>query len=145
MRSRVDLLRSGLVAMAGLCFVLAVGAVDLAAGQSEATRPAPDDWLLQGDQDNGMLVYKQYCQKCHGKRGDGQGTMAEDLDPKPRDFTDVEVMSQLSDWDIYLGIKEGGSSVGLSEQMTAWEDALEEEEMQDVAVFLRQFSEQGGK
>ena len=93
MRRTVDLLLPGLVPISVLCFLLAGGAVDLTAGQSKAIRPAPDGWELQGDQDNGKLIYKQYCQKCHGKSGNGQGTMAEDLDPKPRDFTDVECMS----------------------------------------------------
>ncbi|MEE8368213.1 MAG: cytochrome c [Thermoanaerobaculia bacterium] len=107
----------------------------------QASRPAPEGWELSGDLDNGKIIYKQYCQKCHGKRGDGQGTMAKDLEMKPRNFTDKEVMLNRSDWEIYLGIKEGGAPVGLSEQMTAWEDALIEEEILDVAFFIRQFTQ----
>lgn len=112
--------------------------VELAAAGS--ARAAPEGWALDGDADEGRIVYKQYCQKCHGKRGDGQGIMAADLDPKPRDFTDAEIMEQRSDWELYLGIKEGGAPIGLSDQMTAWEDTLTEQEMRDVAAFIRQFA-----
>jgi len=111
------------------------------ASERQTSRLAPDGWELGGDFDNGRLIFKQYCQKCHGKRGDGQGTMAADLQIKPRDFTDAEVMLTRTDWEIFLGIKEGGAPVGLSEQMTAWEDTLTEEEIRDVAVFIRQFAQ----
>ena len=111
------------------------------AQERKTSRPAPEGWELAGDLGNGKIIYKQYCQKCHGKRGNGQGTMAQDLEIKPRDFTDKEVMLTRTDWEIYLGIKEGGSPVGLSEQMTAWEDTLTDEEMLDVAVFIRQFAQ----
>ncbi|MGB6641637.1 MAG: cytochrome c, partial [Thermoanaerobaculia bacterium] len=121
---------------------IALAAAAGLAGAAERTtsRPPPDGWELEGDIENGELIYKQYCQKCHGKRGNGQGTMAKDLNPKPRDFTDKETMLKRSDWEIYLGIKEGGAPVGLSDQMTSWEDALTEEEMSDVAVYIRQFA-----
>lgn len=131
----------GLLACA-LTLLLALGWAEFASAEElQASRAAPDGWELSGDLDNGKLIYKQYCQKCHGKRGDGKGTMAKDLEIKPRDFTDREVMLERTDWEIYLGIKEGGALVGLSEQMTAWEDALMEEEMLNVAVFLRQFAQ----
>ena len=124
-----------------LCSIVTAAAAFADASERKSSRPAPDGWELAGDLDNGKIIFKQYCQKCHGKRGNGQGTMARDLDPKPRDFTDREVMSKRSDWEIYLGIKEGGDPVGLSDQMTAWEDTLSEEEMMDVAVYIRQFAE----
>ena len=34
---------------------------------AQATRPAPAGWTVDGDVDNGKIVYKQYCQKCHGR------------------------------------------------------------------------------
>ena len=134
-------LSPGLVTAVALCSVLVAMSAVQGTSERGESRPAPDGWSLEGDPDNGELTYKQYCQKCHGKRGNGQGTMAADLAIKPRDFTDVDVMSKRSDWEIYLGIKEGGPPVGLSEQMTAWEDTFSEEEMMDVATFIRQFVE----
>jgi mono/diheme cytochrome c family protein len=107
---------------------------------AQGSRPAPDGWALDGDADDGKIVYKQYCQKCHGKRGDGGGLMAKDLDPKPRDFTNTAEMHERSDWVIFLGIKEGGLPVGLSSEMTAWEDTLTDEEMHNVSLFIREFA-----
>ena len=133
-----------------LAAVLLAGWVAASAGvggvvEAEVARLAPTDWELDGDLDSGLMVYKQYCQKCHGKRGNGQGLMAKDLEPKPSDFTDGSSMHKRSDWEIYLGIKEGGPPVGLSSQMTAWEDTLMEEEMHDVAVFIRSFAPKDGE
>lgn len=104
------------------------------------SQEAPEGFALDGDARAGKKVYAQYCQKCHGKKGNGSGMMAKDLDPKPRDFTDAARMGQRSDWQIYLGIKEGGSAVGLSEQMTAWKDSLTDREMRDVAAYIREFA-----
>lgn len=35
----------------------------------------------------GYRVYSDYCVQCHGVNGDGQGQVAEHLNPKPRDYT----------------------------------------------------------
>ena len=125
---------------------LATATVDsrlLARGAS--ARPAPEGFKLKGDAKNGEKIYKQYCQKCHGKKGNGQGTMAADLDPKPRNFTDKQYMEGRSDWELFLGVKEGGAPVGLSDQMTAWQDTLTEQETHDVVTFIRKFAETSSK
>ena len=126
----------GLALVAGVLLATAVPA----RSQSNVP-PAPAGFELDGDPDSGEIVYKQYCLKCHGKRGTGTGIAAKDLDPKPADFTDEESMSELSDWELFLGIRDGGKPFGLSDQMTAWKGTLEEEDMHDVAVFIRQFAQ----
>ncbi len=105
-----------------------------------AAQPPPGGFELGGDPTAGGKVYKQYCKKCHGAKGNGEGLMAKDLNPKPRDFTDQARMGKRSDWQVFLGIKEGGPAVGLSEQMTGWKDTLNEQEMRDVAAYIRQFA-----
>ena len=112
----------------------------LVAAQGAAQEPPPG-FELGGDPTAGSKTYKVYCKKCHGKRGNGKGLMAKDLNPKPRDFTDKTRMEKRSDWQIFLGIKEGGPAVGLSDQMTGWKDTLTEQEMRDVAAYIRQFAE----
>ncbi|HHN74235.1 MAG TPA: c-type cytochrome [Acidobacteria bacterium] len=106
----------------------------------DEVQAAPDGFVLDGDLALGKRIFKQYCQKCHGKKGNGQGIMAKDLDPKPRDFTDKERMSKRSDWQIYQGIKEGGSAVGLSDKMAPWGDTLEDDEILAVGAYIRQFA-----
>lgn len=39
------------------------------------------------DLETGRKVYEKYCSQCHGDKGDGQGSAAQHLRPKPRDFT----------------------------------------------------------
>jgi len=119
-------------------WLLPLGGSGLVAAHGAAQEPPPG-FDLGGDPTAGRKIYKMYCKKCHGKRGNGKGLMAKDLNPKPRDFTDKAQMEKRSDWQLFLGIKEGGPAVGLSEQMTAWKDSLTEQEMRDVAVYIRQF------
>ena len=120
-------------------WLLSLGVSIVVAAPAAAQGPPPG-FRLGGDPTEGGRVYKQYCKKCHGTKGDGQGLMAKDLNPKPRDFTDTARMEKRSDWQIFLGIKEGGPAVGLSEQMTGWKDTLSEQEMRDVAAFIRRFA-----
>ena len=35
----------------------------------------------------GKKTYDQHCAQCHGEKGDGQGSGAAHLVPRPRDFT----------------------------------------------------------
>src|SRR5579863_5130277 len=42
---------------------------------------------LHGTAPAGAADYRRYCVGCHGELGDGNGEVAQWLDPKPRDFT----------------------------------------------------------
>jgi len=42
---------------------------------------------LTGHFKDGEAAFPRYCNGCHGVRGDGKGTLAPYLDPKPRDYT----------------------------------------------------------
>ena len=53
------------------------------------------------------------CKQCHGMEGNGQGAMAQNLNPKPRNFTCQQTMEQISDGQLFWIIKNGskGSSM----------------------------------
>jgi cytochrome c553 len=53
------------------------------------------------------------CKQCHGMEGNGQGAMAPNLNPKPRNFTCQQTMEQISDGQLFWIIKNGskGSSM----------------------------------
>lgn len=53
------------------------------------------------------------CKQCHGMNGNGQGAMAPNLNPKPRNFTCKQTMKQISDGQLFWIIKNGskGSSM----------------------------------
>ena len=42
---------------------------------------------LTGHAQNAAADYRRYCVGCHGELGDGNGEVAQWLEPKPRDFT----------------------------------------------------------
>ncbi|MFT4579824.1 MAG: cytochrome c553 [Nitrospinales bacterium] len=53
------------------------------------------------------------CKQCHGMNGNGQGAMAPNLIPQPRNFTCQQTMEQISDGQLFWIIKNGskGSSM----------------------------------
>lgn len=62
--------------------------------------------------DKGKAIYLQTCAPCHGKEGKGDGPAAANLNPKPRDHSNGEYMSKLSDEHIGKIIKQGGAFAG---------------------------------
>lgn len=53
----------------------------------------PDKLIALGDEattdqlQHGYALYSRYCVQCHGVNGDGNGAVAEHLNPKPRNYT----------------------------------------------------------
>jgi mono/diheme cytochrome c family protein len=92
------------------------------------------------DVEQGKKLYGQYCATCHGQSGKGDGAAAAALNPKPRDHTDKEYMSKLSDDDIFKVVKNGGASVGKSPLMPAWGPTLKDDQIQDVVAYVRTLS-----
>lgn len=99
--------------------------------------PEPEGFELGGNAERGAPVYKQYCAMCHGDEGKGDGLAATALNPKPKNLADKAMMEKISDWEIYVVIKEGGPAAGLSPLMTSWKAVLSEEQIRDVAAFVR--------
>lgn len=81
--------------------------------------------------------YALYCVQCHGSAGTGKGINAPYLAVAPRNHTDAKAMSELSDENIALAIKEGGSAVGKSTQMPSWKHNLSDAEIKDIVALLR--------
>lgn len=89
------------------------------------------------DPAEGKKVYVQYCATCHGESGKGDGPASAALNPKPRNHTDKEYMSKLSDEDMMKVIKEGGASVGKSPIMPPWGPTLKDDQVKDVIAYIR--------
>jgi hypothetical protein len=82
----------------------------------------------------GQLIYEEMgCPLCHGYQGAGDGFMSEGLDPKPRNFTDLKVMSRLNDMSMYHSIKNGIPGTA----MPAW--TLSDEQIFDVISYIKTF------
>lgn len=60
-----------------------------------------------------------YCARCHGSQGRGDGPLAVNLTPRPRDFSDASWQASVSDERIAEVITKGGTVAGLSPVMPA--------------------------
>ncbi len=89
------------------------------------------------DVEEGKKLYGQICATCHGQSGKGDGPGAAALNPKPRDHTDKEYMSKLTDDDLFKVIKDGGASVGKSPLMPPWGSTLKDDQIKDVIAYVR--------
>ena len=92
--------------------------------------------------EKGKEVYEQSCAHCHGTEGRGDGSAAENLLPKPRDFTrglykirSTESGELPTDQDLFDIITEGmpGSS------MPGWETALSANDRWEVVAYIKTF------
>jgi len=94
---------------------------------------------LSYEQRLGKHLYIRYCAVCHGETGKGDGFNAYNLEPRPRDFTDVRYMNALSDAHLIETIKEGGRGVNKSPLMPSWEGRLKKDEVEYVVSYVRTF------
>jgi cytochrome c553 len=53
------------------------------------------------------------CKQCHGMSGNGQGAMAPNLNPKPRNFTCKPTMNKASDGQLFWIIKNGSKGTSM--------------------------------
>jgi high-affinity iron transporter len=84
--------------------------------------------------DNGKVIYKTECAKCHGDNGYGDGPEGKDLSPRPRNFHDDEKMGSLSPFFIFNTVRLGVEGTGMKAHPT-----LEDEEVWDVAYYVLTF------
>jgi cytochrome c oxidase cbb3-type subunit 3 len=89
------------------------------------------------DAEQGKKLYGQFCSTCHGQSGKGDGPGAAALNPKPRDHTNKEYMSKMSDEEMMKVIKNGGVSIGKSPLMPPWGASLKDDQIQDVIAYIR--------
>jgi DMSO reductase family type II enzyme heme b subunit len=95
------------------------------------------------DTTKGKAVYGKWCAGCHGDTGDGKGTAAMYMLPRPRDFTGaiykirVTASGQLpTDADVMRAIDEGLPGTA----MPAWKGRLSDGERRDVMAYIKTFS-----
>ncbi|MBI5637502.1 MAG: cytochrome c [Nitrospinae bacterium] len=81
--------------------------------------------------------YNLYCVQCHGTAGTGKGINSPYLAVAPRNHSDPKAMGELSDANVALAIKEGGSAVGKSTQMPSFKHNLTDAEIKDIVALLR--------
>jgi len=61
----------------------------------------------------GQKVYDKNCAGCHGDSGKGDGSMGEDLNPKPSNLTDTDWKHGSTDGELFLVIRDGARNTGM--------------------------------
>jgi mono/diheme cytochrome c family protein len=92
----------------------------------------------------GKEVFRHYCQTCHGETGAGDGFNAYNLDPRPRDLSDLAFQKRKSDADFADAVRRGGAGVGLSPLMPPWGHTLSARQIDEVILYLRALPKQRG-
>jgi mono/diheme cytochrome c family protein len=82
----------------------------------------------------GEQIYRQYCAYCHGDKGDGNTALGRALIPRPRDFTNAQMMSHLDSKQLAQAIAHGKPGTS----MAPWNGVLTPEDIRRVALFIRQ-------
>jgi mono/diheme cytochrome c family protein len=91
------------------------------------------------DFEAGRQIYATQCAVCHGSNGkpDADSDIVKGLGVMPADFSDPLFNSRepVEDWEMV--IKHGGHALGLSEHMPAQGTALSDEQIEDVAAYIK--------
>jgi high-affinity iron transporter len=86
-------------------------------------------------QENGKQIYQEYgCINCHGLEGMGNGPLSEILEPKPKNFTSLKEMKNLTDSQMMYSIKHGVLGTSMPEH-----PELTESQIHDLVIYLRKF------
>jgi len=91
----------------------------------------------RADSEAGKEIYRQNCAPCHGVSGKGDGLGAQGLPVRPADHTDGAVMKGRSDAFLRDVISKGGSAMGLSPFMPAWNGMLNDVQIQNLVDYIR--------
>ncbi|MBI3090992.1 MAG: c-type cytochrome [Candidatus Tectomicrobia bacterium] len=94
----------------------------------------------EGNVEEGKRLYQSYCANCHGVTGKGDGPLAAVLSPRPRDHTDAEKMSHLTDKDIFNVISQGGVATQASRFMPPWSGVLSNEQIWSLVAYVRRLA-----
>jgi mono/diheme cytochrome c family protein len=84
------------------------------------------------DYSNGMVIYRQACQSCHGEKGRGDGLQAASLGLKPLDWSDPAVLAQKSLQDLFDATRQGDG-----QGMPAFSSTFDESQMWSVVTYMR--------
>ena len=89
--------------------------------------------------EHGQKLYKTTCAPCHGETGKGDGPAAVAYNPKPRDHTNREYMSKLTDEDIAKVVQFGGAIKNMPLMPSS--PQFKGDDLRDLVLYVRSLSE----
>jgi len=113
---------------------------DRMAEARQLTNPLPDSAETM-ERGKGLYRGKGTCINCHGSEGDGNGPVAAQLSPAPRNFQHHGFWRHRTDGEIFWVIKHG--SPGTS--MIGFADQLTDEDIWAVIQYERTFAKEHGQ
>ena len=93
-----------------------------------ATSPVP---RTAASVEHGQVLWKQYCEVCHGADGRGDGPLAASLPRRPKDLTKIALPPIFPDGIVAYRIANGGGV------MPAWKSVLNTQDIWDLVNFIR--------
>ncbi|MBS1257239.1 MAG: hypothetical protein MAG551_00276 [Candidatus Scalindua arabica] len=109
--------------------------------QSEAAEPEKEYELIEKIEvylTSPKETFIYYCSPCHGKGANGKGIyFTVDLEPTPRDLTDVEYMAALTDDYLLNFISKGSAAMEKSKLCPPWGNTLGEDRIKGLIAYLR--------
>ena len=121
---------------------LAVLLASLCAARMGSVRAQAADVGTEAQRESGKTIYLKYCAQCHGEKGDGEGSAATHLRPRPRNFTTGMFKVRTTPngalpthQDLVNIIRRGMPYTS----MPAWPD-LSDQEVSNLAYFIKTFS-----
>ena len=94
---------------------------------------------MRGDAARASELHLENCAECHGATGQAD-VIVMHMDEPPKDQSDAEYMTTLTDEFLYLAICRGGIAVGRSVVMPAWGEHLTDQQIKDLVAMIRDFS-----
>lgn len=87
---------------------------------------------MTGPISNGRIVYRRFCEVCHGTKGRGDGSLGKVLVPPPANLSVLAIQSK-SDTELLHTILKGKVGTG----MPAFREQLSDKHARDVLAFVR--------
>jgi mono/diheme cytochrome c family protein len=83
-------------------------------------------------------TFQYFCSPCHGEFANGKGIyFTIDLQPTPRDLTDVAYMSKLTDDYLLKFITKGSAAMEKSDLCPPWGGTFDEDRIKGIIAYLR--------
>ena len=82
-------------------------------------------------------LYKRKCKKCHGSKGKGDGSAADDMDIKPTAFNKAGYMDSRKDGQLFWILKKGSEGSEMEAFGPGTDANWSDEEMWSVLTYIR--------